>query len=106
MKMATETHFRVQVEIFQKNNSILMKDSIKTSVKRYLHLNNMLLSEPKHIGPENYQEDEVLRDHVEFFEVVPSGSKWPIRYVVFRPFLCKFPGGRQEKIAYGGASGH
>ena len=77
--MTVEPQFRVQIEIFQKQISGLMKEALKDTVKRFFHFNNVLLSAQKHMGPDAYQDDEVLRDHVEFMEVVASQSAWPVR---------------------------
>ena len=70
---------RVQVEIFQKTTSILSKDVIKNKVRVFLYSTNVILSEQKHYEPESYADDEVLCDHVEFLEVIPCNSKYPVR---------------------------
>ena len=78
--MALLSGFRVQIEIFQRNTSVLQKESLKNSVKRFFNLQNVLLSEQKHFDPDAYLDDEVLKEHVECIEVIPSGSKWPVRW--------------------------
>ena len=76
-----ESQFRVQIEIFQKNSSIMIKGALKSAAKRFLKVNNFLvISEQKHMGPDAYQEDELLRDHVEFLEIIPSRSDRLIRF--------------------------
>jgi len=77
--MASGSGFRVQVEIFQKNTSILAKEILKNSVRDFLYSTNVILSEQKHYEPETYLDDAVLSNHVEFLEVIPSHSKWPVR---------------------------
>ena len=87
MKMTAEPNFRVQVEVFRKGTSAMAKDALKTCTKRFLYVNNVLLSEQKHIDPDSYQDDRVLYEHVEFLEIVPSTTKYPIRLVSFQ--ICR-----------------
>ena len=87
MKMTADPNFRVQVEVFRKCTSAMAKDALKTCTKRFLYVNNVLLSEQKHIDPDSYQDERVLHEHVEFLEIVPSTTKYPIRLVFLR--ICR-----------------
>ena len=77
--MAPGTGVRVQVEIFQKNTSILQREILKNAVREFLYSTNVILSEQKHYEPETYANNAVLCDHVEFLEVIPSHTDGPVR---------------------------
>ena len=79
--MTADPHFRVQVEVFRKGTSAISKDTLKSVTKRFLYVNNVLLSGQKHMDSDSYQDEEVLREHIEFLEIVPSPTKYPIRFV-------------------------
>ena len=77
--MARGSKFRVQIEIVQKNQSLIAKDLLKNPVKGFLKSNNVIASVPRHFNSSEYASEETLRDHVEFFDVIPEQSKYPVR---------------------------
>ena len=79
IKMVFESDFRVQVEICQKNNSDLSKEVLKDKVKKFLRLINVILIDHKKYVLNTFENDQVLKNHVEFFDLIPSTSKWPVK---------------------------
>ena len=79
MKMVFESDFRVQVEICQKNNSDLSKEVLKNEVKAFLRLDNIILIDHKKYEFNSFGNTQVLKNHVEFFDLIPSASKWPVK---------------------------
>ena len=77
--MVLESEFRIQIEICQKTKSDLPKEVLKNTVKNFLKSANTSIATPKKYESTSFVGDQVLKDHVEFFDLIPSTSKWPVK---------------------------
>ena len=77
--MVLESGFRIQIEICQKMKSDLPKEVLKNSVQNFLKSDNILIATPKKYESTSFIGDQVLKDHVEFFDLIPSSSNGPVK---------------------------
>ena len=77
--MVLESGFRIQIEICQKVKSDLPKEVLKKTVKNFLKSANTPIETPKKYESTSFIGDQVLMDHVEFFDLIPSSSKRPVK---------------------------
>ena len=77
--MVLESDFRIQIEVCQKIKSDLPKEVLKNSVKNFLKSANTPIETPKKYESTSFVGEQVLKDHVEFFDLIPSTSKWPVK---------------------------
>ena len=77
--MVLESGFRIQIEICQKVKSDLPKEVLKKTVKNFLKSANTPIETPKKYESTSFIGDQVLMDHVEFFDLIPSSSNRPVK---------------------------
>ena len=74
--------FRLQIEVSQKTKSDLSKEVLKNSVKSFLKSNDVLLECTQRYDSDSFDNDHLLKNHVEFFDLIQSATKCPVRYVL------------------------